>query len=72
MHLQLMNNLKFLCLATKYTLIYLPMSIKYQETIIQQKTDGLFNYLQTTNMHTRNYPTDLETLIFVSRNCPPH
>jgi hypothetical protein len=68
MHLQLINIFD-LSLATEYTLVYLPMSMKYQETILQETTDGLFNYLQTTDVRIKNHPMDLETWIFVSRNC---
>jgi hypothetical protein len=51
MHLQLINIFD-LHLATKYTLVYIPMSMIYQETIIQETTDGLFDSLQTTDART--------------------
>jgi hypothetical protein len=70
MLLQLINIFD-LRLATEYTLIYLPMSMIYQETILQKKktTDGLVDFLQTTDARTKDYSTDLETEICASRSC---
>jgi hypothetical protein len=51
MHLQLINIFD-LRLATEYTLVYITVSMKYQETILQKTTDDLFDSLQTTDART--------------------